>query len=179
MSLLGIDDRDGEVSRHCLLASTLAIEGFCKRRLLRRRHVERIAIYGGLTAPLGEYPVAKIHAVKITGQSIEPEQYGFTPGCGANDDIPCGISLSPLLRRLKNVSAIEVDYSAGYRPGAVPADLAAACLELVSWNMTRYRGRRIGMTGSVAGNWRDGEHLEMSMPENVVALLEPYRRKTI
>jgi len=31
----------------------------------------------------------------------------------------------------------------------------------------------------VAGNWRDGEHFEMSIPENVRALLEPYVRRTI
>jgi hypothetical protein len=45
--------------------------------------------------------------------------------------------------------------------------------------MSRYRGRRIGMTGNVRGNGKDGEHLEVSMPENVRLLLEPYRRRTI
>jgi hypothetical protein len=35
------------------------------------------------------------------------------------------------------------------------------------------------MTGSVRGSGKDGEHFEMSMPENVRALLEPYSRKTI
>ena len=63
--------------------------------------------------------------------------------------------------------------------GCVPADLASACLELASWNMNRYRGRRIGMTGNVRGTGKEGEHFEMSMPENVKDLLEPYRRKTI
>jgi hypothetical protein len=45
--------------------------------------------------------------------------------------------------------------------------------------MSRYRGRRIGMTGTVRGKGADGEHLEVSMPENVRLLLEPYRRRTI
>jgi len=45
--------------------------------------------------------------------------------------------------------------------------------------MNRYRGRRIGMTGNVRGTGKEGEHFEMSMPENVRSLLEPYRRKTI
>jgi hypothetical protein len=44
-----------------------------------------------------------------------------------------------------------------------------------AWNMTRYRGRRIGMTGNLRGSGKDGEHLESSMPENVRQLLEPYR----
>jgi hypothetical protein len=65
------------------------------------------------------------------------------------------------------------------KKGDVPADLASACLELAAWNMNRYRGRRIGMTGNVRGTGKEAEHFEMSLPENVRGLLEPYRRKTI
>ena len=36
------------------------------------------------------------------------------------------------------------------------------------------QGRRIGMTGNIRGVGKEGEHLEMSMPENVRYLLEPY-----
>jgi hypothetical protein len=54
--------------------------------------------------------------------------------------------------------------------------LSAACLELAAWNMNRYKGKRIGMTGIVRGSGKDGEHLEMAMPENVKSLLGPYRR---
>jgi hypothetical protein len=74
---------------------------------------------------------------------------------------------------------IRVRYLAGYVPGKAPADLASACLELAAWNMSRYRGRRIGMTGNVRGNGKDEEHLETSMPENVRQLLEPYKRRMI
>ncbi|MDR0758568.1 MAG: hypothetical protein LBF74_00430 [Treponema sp.] len=70
-------------------------------------------------------------------------------------------------------------YRAGYGPGKAPPDLVSACLELAAWNMTRYKGRRIGMTGAVRGSGKDGEHLEASMPENVRLLLEPYRRRVI
>jgi hypothetical protein len=76
-------------------------------------------------------------------------------------------------------SMFRVHYRAGYPTGKAPADLASACLELAAWNMARYRGRRIGMTGNVRGSGKDGEHLETSMPENVRLLLEPYRRKTV
>jgi hypothetical protein len=61
----------------------------------------------------------------------------------------------------------------------VPGDLAAACLELASWNLNRYRGRRIGMTGNIRGSGKEGEHFEMSMPSNVRELLEPYKRRVI
>jgi hypothetical protein len=66
-------------------------------------------------------------------------------------------------------------YWAGYPVGKIPADLVAACMELASWNLNRYRGRHVGMTG----NDKSGERLEISMPENVKQLLEAYRRKTI
>jgi hypothetical protein len=62
----------------------------------------------------------------------------------------------------------------GYAQGKAPADLASVCLEPAAWNMSRYQGRRIEMTGNVRGNGKDGEHLEASMPENVRQLLEPY-----
>jgi len=47
------------------------------------------------------------------------------------------------------------------------------------WNFQRYKGRRVGLTGNIRGGGKDGEHFEMSMPENVRQLLEPYKRKTI
>jgi hypothetical protein len=79
----------------------------------------------------------------------------------------------------------RVQYWAGYAPGRAPPDLASACLELAAWNMSRYRGRRIGLTGNVRGSGfatrggADGEHLETTMPENVRGLLEPYKRRVI
>ena len=79
----------------------------------------------------------------------------------------------------QGLSALKILYWAGYRAGEVPADLSSACLELAAWNMSRYRGRRIGMTGAVLGKGQDGEYLEPSIPENVKALLEPYRRRLI
>jgi hypothetical protein len=48
--------------------------------------------------------------------------------------------------------------------------LAAACLELASWNMNRYRGRRVGMTGNIKGAGKEGEHFEMSMEISVFYL---------
>jgi hypothetical protein len=79
----------------------------------------------------------------------------------------------------RGLAAVKVIYRAGYTPGKTPPDLASACLELAAWNMARYQGRRIGMTGNVRGNGKEGEHLEASMPENVRLLLEPYRRRMI
>jgi len=110
------------------------------------------------------------------GGILEPEFYKVVPDCGTNEDMPFSLSFSPVLQRYKGLSAIKAVYWAGYAQNKVPPDLASACLELATWNMNRYRGRRIGMTGNVRGN---GERFEIAMPENVRALLEPYRRKVI
>jgi hypothetical protein len=40
-----------------------------------------------------------------------------------------------------------VRYAAGYAAGKASADLASACLGLAAWNMSRYKGRRIGIIG--------------------------------
>ena len=84
---------------------------------------------------------------------VENDFYHTVPDCGELEDIPFSLSVSP--------------------------DLASACLELAAWNMNRYRGRRIGMTGAVRGSGKDGEHLETAMSENVRGLLEPYKRRII
>ncbi|MDR0442127.1 MAG: hypothetical protein LBH44_01810 [Treponema sp.] len=130
---------------------------------------------------------------KSYGEMLEPEFYRALPDCGTDIDIPFHLSLSPALLRYRGLNAIKVVYWAGYKKrkeereerngerakGEVPADLASACLELAAWNFSRYKGRRVGMTGNIRGSGKEGEHFEMSMPSNVCNLLEPYKRKVI
>jgi hypothetical protein len=180
-AILGIDDREEKLAQFCLVTSTFTIEQFCKRRLLRKKHFERIEYTGDLVLPLREYPVSKLLVVYLlgSGEILEPEFYQVIPDCGIVDDIPFSILLSTALKRYRELTAFKAVYWAGYPSGKVPADLASACLELSSWNMNRYRGRRVGMTGNVRSSGKDGEHFEMSMPEQVRLLLEPYKRRVI
>ena len=127
--------------------------------------------------PLREYPVISIKIMN-DGEILDPGFYRVIPDCGTDVDIPFDISLSPAVGRLR-FSAIKVIYYAGYEKENIPADLSAACLELASWNFNRYKGRRIGMSGNIRGAGVQGEHFEMSIPENVKILLEPYRRRII
>jgi len=180
-ALSGIDDREDKIARFCLVTASLTIEQYCKRRFLKKKHFERIAFTGDLLLPLREYPVSKVLAVYVlgNGEILEPDFYQVLPDCSTEIDIPFDLSLSPALQRYRGLSAIKAVYWAGYAHNKVPADLSTACMELAAWNMNRYRGRRIGMTGNIRGTGKDGEHFEMSMPENVQLLLEPYRRKVI
>jgi hypothetical protein len=181
----------------CLITATCTIEQYCKRRLLRRKRFEFLPFYGDYLFPLRDYPVreielcyAQLYVVYQTRALkeaiiVEPDLYHTIPGCGELEDIPFCLSVSPALPLVRDLSGLKVHYRAGYVPGKVPADLASACLELAAWNMARYRGRRIGMTGNIRGSGfatrggADGEHLETSMPENVRALLEPYKRRMV
>jgi hypothetical protein len=125
------------------------------------------------------------HYYCLPEPSTDTEGGGSPLDEGIHEDIAFSLVLRPPFRLGREEMGIKVRYLAGYSPGkagdpcGVPADLASACLELAAWNMTRYRGRRIGMTGNVRGSGKDGEHLETSMPENVRLLLEPYKRRMI
>jgi hypothetical protein len=188
--LLSIDDREDALSRFVLTASTYTIEQYCKRRLLKKKCVEYLAFTGDYCFPLREYPVRKIFSVEQTRLGVaEPTPIDsglcrLVPDCGIEGDVPAYLSIGlksvePIFGLRRRDWAVRVCYLAGYSVGEVPADLASACMELAAWNLTRYRGRRIGMIGPVRGKGQDGEHLEVTMPENVRLLLEPYRRRTI
>ena len=182
-ALMGVDDREDRISRFCLVTATLTIEQYCKRKLLRKKHIERLEFYGDLVLPLAEYPVQEILAVYIyvygNEELLEPEFYDVIPDCGTDSNLPFNLNVSSALNRRSGLKSLRAYYYAGYSPNKIPADLASACMELAAWNLNRYRGRHIGFTGNVKGNGREGQHFEMSMPENVRSLLEPYRRKVI
>jgi uncharacterized phiE125 gp8 family phage protein len=180
--ILGIDDRDDKLSRFCLVTSTHTIEQHCKRRLCEKTHHQSFSDWSDLTLYLNEYPVTEILMVSSLYfnkelEVIEPEFYHIELA-DELENIPYQISLSPSLRRLHAVTALKVIYKAGYNGAAVPADLKSACLELAAWNFNRYKSRKIGVINNEKST-SNNVGFEMSLPENVKSLLEPYRRKTI
>jgi len=179
-ALMGVDDRDDKATRFCLVTATLTIEEYCKRKFLQKQYFETFSLKEKLLVILKEYPVSEIIAVyQIDNDSlIEPQFYRPMIGNDYNEEMPFELLLSSSLKPHR-ISAIKVNYFGGYSIGSVPANLSAACLELASWNFNRYKGKRIGMSGNIRGAGVQGEHFEMSIPENVKALIEPYRRKTI
>jgi hypothetical protein len=189
-ALFGLDDRDDVLSQYCLLTATFSIEQHCRRRLYLRRHIERIDFSGDLLLPLREYPAREVLALYALGdfsgpgELVEPGFYRVIPDLEAEtgegpEDTVYNLVLSPALNRRRGLCAVKAVYRAGYDCGEAPADLASACMELAIWNMARYRGRLIGFSGNVRGSGKEGEHLEVSMPENVRQLLEPYRRRMV
>jgi len=182
--IFSLDDRDDTLSKYCLVTATHTAEQYCMRRLVKKRHYERIENTEELGIPLREYPVKEVLAVYALtrtggpdGELLENDFYSLSPV--EEMDLPYYLSLSPSVKLQRYIDAFTVVYWAGYGIDKAPADLMNACLELAFWTFSRFRGRRIGMTGNVRGGGRDGEHFELSMPQNVRSLLEPYKRKVI
>ena len=180
-AVLSLDDRDDKIHCFCLTTATYTIEQYCHRQFLTKGHFEDLAFWGDRTIPLTYYPVRKVIALYIRwpGEQemilVEPDFYRIEPEAGTGFDTPTSLVLYGGLRILPGERSLRAIYKTGYDIEKVPADLAAACLELASWHMNRYKGRKIG----VIGNNRNGEQFEVRIPENVQALLEPYRRKLI
>jgi hypothetical protein len=166
-ALLSVDDREDALSRYCLVTATFTIEQYCKRWFLKKRHTDYADFWGDYLFPLREYPARTIEAVHWNekrqfgaGSLLLPETYHCIPETdGLEDTIYC-LSINPIAGLGQGEKVVKVHYEAGYETGEVPPDLASACLELAAWNMSRYRGRRIGMTGAVRGKGADGEHLK-------------------
>ena len=179
-ALMGVDDRDDKTARFCLVTASLTIENYCKRKFLQKQYFETFQLKEKSLVILKEYPVSEIIAVyQIDNESlIEPQFYRPMIGNDYNEEMPFELLLSSSLKPYR-ISVIKVIYMDGYAVGSIPTNLSAACLELTSWNFNRYKGKRIGMSGNIRGAGVQGEHFEMSIPENVKALIEPYRRKTI
>ncbi len=184
-SILNIDDRDNKLSRFCLVTSTYIIEQYCKRQFLLKTHRQLFSEWFDLTLFLNEYPVQKILSVSAlfadtNPEKINPSLYNIIP-LEDMENIPCEIRLSHTINQKLGIGAIKVIYQAGYSCDDVPSDLKAACLELAVWNFNRYKSKQIGVkqmnNEKLARS--NGSGFEMSMPENVKSLLEPYRRKTI
>jgi hypothetical protein len=180
-AILTIDDREDALARYCLTTATYTIEQYCHRHILRKKRSEFSLFTGDYIFPLRDYPVQKILVVYLTGLCPQPEPvdpcfYHTIPACADFEDMPYCLSLSSDLKMYRGKSALQIHYWAGYASGKAPSDLASACLELAAWNMSRYQGKKIGVTGAAKAY---GEHLELSMPENVRLLLEPYRRRMI
>jgi hypothetical protein len=167
-ALLSLDDREDCLAAFCLITATYTIEQYCKRRFCRKKHADYLTFTGEYVFTLREYPVGKVLAVwAATAGSVQrgealfgpenlvdPKHYYCLPDEGSHEDMPFLLVLRPPYRLAREEMGIKVRYLAGYVPGKAPADLASACLELAAWNMSRYRGRRIGMTGNVRGNGR-------------------------
>lgn len=183
---LGLDDRDDNFMIFLSIAATYSAENLCLRRLLRKRHTEYFDSLGDTAFFLREYPVREIvsvhedraHRFPETSR-IDPEHYYCTPDPVDAEDLIMTLTLTPPYGIPRGRKSIKVVYTAGYSVEEVPPDIKQSVTEIIAWNQARYRSRRIGATGTIRGSGREAEGLELTIPENALLLLEPYRRRTI
>jgi len=180
--MICVDQRDDRLCRFCLVTATLTIEQYCQRKLLRKTHVEMLDAQYDTVVPLREYPVKEIKSIHLMTGSVSEkiglELYGLSPACGVDAGLTQYVIFSPSLVRKRDNARIRATYRAGYQRNGIPADLAAACLELAYWNFNRMKAREMGMSVGREGK-REDYPFEKTMPQNVAKLLEPYRRKTL
>jgi hypothetical protein len=94
-AILSTDDREDALSRYCLVTATHAIEHYCARRFLLKKHTGYLDCYPDDVSILREYPVRKIHRVyndthHLFGPEtlIAPDAYYTLPEAGKDEDIP-------------------------------------------------------------------------------------------
>jgi hypothetical protein len=157
-AILGVDDRESALSRYCLITATYTIEQYCKRRLLAKTITEYLDYTGEGLLLLREYPVREIAGVHYSRERhFSPEsllpagRYGLLPELPLIEDIPYHLVLEAAPRLIPGERCVKAEYRAGYGVEDVPPDLKSVCLELAAWNMSRYRGKRIGLAGGVGG----------------------------
>lgn len=185
-STLNLDDRDDSFTLFLSITASYSAENHCLRRILRKRHTEYFDSVGDNAFFLREYPIREIvsvhedrhHRFPETSR-INPEHYYCTPDILDAEDFVSTLTLTPPYTLPRGRKSLRVVYTAGYSVGEVPLDLKQAVIEIVAWNQTRYRSRRIGATGTIRGSGREAEGLELTIPENARLLLEPYQRRTI
>jgi hypothetical protein len=181
--ILGIDDRDDDLFRRCLFWTTWAVENFCNRRLVRRRHRQCCFLSRDYIYDLHQYPVRKIHSVyatcdldvikgkKLLGEEflVARSNYYCLPDEGTEDDIPLFLVLRPPLRDSPDEILFRVHYTAGYGSDDMPPDLFYAFLKQVSLNMKQYKKCK----GSVAVPF------DLPISEKMQLRFQPYRRALI
>jgi hypothetical protein len=87
-----------ETGPRAFLHSLIPLEQYCKRRLLLKKHVERIEYTGDPLLPLREYPVREILALYALGHAVG---YGMGDFAGTGEmpeDTVYSLSLSPVLK---------------------------------------------------------------------------------
>jgi hypothetical protein len=62
-AILGTDEQEYSLAAFCLESATRAIERYCMRRLLKKRHCKTFAFTGDYVFPLRSYPVWEVLGV--------------------------------------------------------------------------------------------------------------------
>jgi hypothetical protein len=187
--LLSLDDRDETILQHHIRSCSLAVERYLLRKIRERTITEYADLHAGQRETfLSEYPVRSVNRVACdeTRQfpdtsTVPPEAYACaTVPYESDEDLPSSILFDGFYRLAQGRGVMQTTYMAGYPIAQIPADIAMATVEIIGWNVKRFRSGQIGVSSFYNQNGRlDRNALERSMSDEVRIMLSFYARKTL
>lgn len=172
---------DDALLTRLITAQSARIETYCSRTFASQAYTDTYDGKDTTALPFDNFPVTAVSSVTIDGVPIPaspaPTSLNpYVPGYRFSETmlslIGGGFPFGTY-RFNRGYQNVIVAYTAGYSANAIPAELAQACIELVS---IRYREiDRIGQQSKSIG----GETVSFfkgDLPASVVGMLQPYRR---
>lgn len=165
-----------------IFSCSAEIERFTNRSLKMRPIREMRDGYHQNEITLNQYPVHSIESLKVDKDKtyeveslIPPEYYNcHIPEAEYRGETQTDLVLIEGYKFPKGNKNIEIIYTAGYSEDSIPEDIKTATVELLEWTIKRLKNHQIGEI-----NLKHGQttQLETKMPEHVIELLTPYKRK--
>lgn len=171
-SKLNLADSQQEEYENLIDEAVSIAEGFCKRDLSPKDHVEVLDGEESNTLILANYPVNSI-AVNYDTEREFTEDTVLDPATYMVDKSSGIIKLYGGVFP-ESISTIKVEYNAGYNP--VPPQLKEALLEIVQWLRGRFSnyGGGIGLSDLDGGGF--SAKTEMLIPINAKVILERFKK---
>lgn len=163
-----LDTDQSEIEALIDAASALANQ-YARRRLAAREYTVELDGSGRDTLVLPAYPIGEVSAVYIDSARAFPDASAVTDYVRYDDE--------GILYRAAGWPAekknVRVVYTAGLDP--VPADLRDAVLEVVAYNLRRFRGDAIIGVKSMSLSQGLTTQYELTIPVNAQRVFESYR----
>ncbi|MDC7225209.1 MAG: hypothetical protein PQJ61_00430 [Spirochaetales bacterium] len=179
--LLSLDTREKAFLELLIFSATAEIENYTNRKLKQREMRELHNGFNQNEVLLKNYPVKEVSSLKVDNERdyteetiVNKDYYSCFIPHEKDYEQPSEIILTDGYSFPRGRNNIEVIYTAGYLEEEVPEDLKTATVEMVEWSYKRLKNRQIGEV-----NLKYGQETQVAtkMPEHVMKLLEPYRRK--
>ena len=171
---LSIKDTNSDVIlERLIIGCSEYFENFLNRKIILASYVEKYNGNGRERFRTREYPIVSITSLKIGGALVPTSPDGFKGGYVFDDKFIYLLDGSAISVFTEGVRNIEIAYSAGYAPTAIPEDIKQSIIEIVS---LRFRSRsRIGLTSEgIAG--QATAFTQKDMTDDVRMVMNNYRR---
>lgn len=160
---------DDELLTKLIARASAFTRSYTGRALDAASYSEKRDGHGGQRIVFREYPVSAVSVVKVDNTAI-PASVNQSAGYVFDQ-----LALTLIgYRFTPGLANVELQYTAGYAPNAIPPDLVQACIELVS---LRYRGKsHIGKVGETLATGMQTNYTVDDLTPEIKAALDQHRR---